>query len=206
MLKHNNIEDNDIRKYNEKYNRKWIKKNNLMYFHNIKVEKFENKSTSKKDSSPMMVVWLKNIDRLMDLIPKSYDITNYHLLDVGCGSGISTIYFNQTYIFKSYSGFDFESKFIEYCKINNKKSSLSNIDFYVKDVMNIILDDRPTFLFLFNPFGLTTMKTFLENNIDNLKKNKSIIGYVNDIHVNYFNSLNTHIIRNDNYNISIILF
>jgi len=206
MKLHNNITDITIREENELYNKTWIKTNNLMFSNTVSVNQFKNESPSKVDSSPMIVVWLKNIDKLLELIPKSYNLHNYHLLDIGCGSGISTIYFRKRFKFKSYSGIDFEKKFIDQSKLNTLKMSINDIRFIIDDVTNLLLDDKPNFLFLFNPFGLKTMKSFFLNNIENLKINKSIIGYVNDIHIDYFEKYDTQIIRNDYYNISMILF
>jgi len=151
----------------------------------------------------MCVVWLKNIDRILNLIPKYYDLKNYHFMDIGCGSGISTIYFKKNYEFKTYSGVDFEKIFIEYCEINKRNSSTDDIQFSIEDVTYLILQDKPYFLFLFNPFGPKTIKSFIKNNLQNLKNNNSIIGYVNDLHINHFTDYDVQIIRDDFYNISL---
>ena len=205
-MNHNNITSSNIRQENELFNKSWIKKNNLLFDEPIGIDKFKNKSISKIDSSPMCVVWLKNIDRLLNLIPKYYDLKNYHFIDIGCGSGISTIYFKKNYNFKTYSGVDFEKKFIEYIEINKKNSSTDNIQFSIEDVTYLKLQDKPYFLFLFNPFGLKTIKFFIKNNFQNLKKNSSIIGYVNDLHINHFTDYDVQIVRDDFYNISFIGF
>lgn len=205
-MNHNNITNSNIRQKNELFNKSWIKKNNLLFDESIGIDKFKNKSISKIDSNPMCVVWLKNIDRLLNLIPKSYDLKNYHFIDIGCGSGISTIYFRKNYDFKTYSGVDFEKKFIEYSEINKKNSSTDNIQFSIEDVTYLKLQDKPYFLFLFNPFGLKTIKFLIKNNLQNLKKNSSIIGYVNDLHINHFTDYDVQIVRDDFYNISFIGF
>ena len=206
MRFHNNIVDTTIRKENETYNKIWIKKNSLNFSDSVSVNEFKTKSPSRTDSSPMMVVWLKNIDKLIDLKPEGYNLRNFSLIDIGCGTGISTLYMRKKYIFKSYSGIDFEKRFIDQAKINSTKMSVDDVRFIKSDVANLFLEDKPNFLFLFNPFGLKTMNQFLNNNLKNLKDNNSIIGYVNDIHIDYFGEYDTTIIRNDYYNISLILF
>ena len=203
MYVHNNILDDKIRRDNLDFNLKWIEQNKLIKSENISVSEFENPNPN---SSPMMVVWLKNIDRLMCLKPKSVNINNYSFVDVGCGVGISTIYFRENYVFKDYCGFDFEKLFIRFSKLNLSLTTKDDINFFVDDIVNFHVQDKPSFLYLFNPFNLNLIKIFIENNLEKLKKHHSIIGYVNDIHVDYFESLDVKIIRNDYFNISMIFF
>lgn len=60
---------------------------------------------------------------------------------------------------------------------------------------------------MFNPFGFKTLKSFLDNNIQNLKINKSIILYANDLYINEINQIyDVEIIRNHFYNLSVIKF
>lgn len=203
MFKHNNITGDKIRDENIEFNEKWIKNHKLIKSKTILVNDFENCNS---DSSPMMVVWLKNIDRLMELTPQSININEYHFMDIGCGVGISTIYFRENYVFKKYSGFDFEKRFVKFSKLNQSITTRNDINFFVKDIVDFFIEDKPSFLYLFNPFNLKLIKVFIENNFENLKKNNSIIGYVNDIHINYFELLDVKIIRNNYYNISMIIF
>ena len=206
MRFHNNITDTTIREENETYNKIWIKKNSLNFFDSVSLNEFKTKSPSRTDSSPMMVVWLKNIDRLIDLKPKSYNLKNFSLIDIGCGTGISTLYLREKYIFKSYLGIDFEKSFIKKARFNSKRMSFDDVHYIESDAAKLFLDNTQNFLFLFNPFGLRTMGKFLDNNLRNLKENNSIIGYVNDLHIDYFENFDAKIIRNNYYNISLILF
>ena len=203
MFRHNNITEDKIRNENIEFNEKWINNYKLIESNTISVDKFEN---CNPDSSPMMVVWLKNIDRLMKLTPQSINVNEYHFIDIGCGVGISTIYFRKNYVFKNYSGFDFEKRFVKISKLNQSLIKMNDINFFVNDVHDFFIEDNPSFLYLFNPFNLKLIKVLIENNIENLKKNNSIIGYVNDIHIDYFESLDVKIIRNNYYNISMIFF
>lgn len=109
-----------IRMYNNSYNFFFKKINN------IKIDKSENKDLIKenkknlKHSTALETVWLLNLKRLYDLTLKKLDIKIYHFLDVGCGNGIALIYAYKKLPFKSYSGFDFISNYID---ISNKNIS-----------------------------------------------------------------------------------
>ncbi len=71
--------------------------------------------------------------------------------------------------------------------------------------MNIKLKSKPYILFLFNPFGSQTLNLFLNNNLENLKSNKSIILYANDLWKDSINGFKK-VYRDDFYNLSAILF
>jgi len=177
MIKKNNI---FIRLYNNSYN-SFFKKTN-----NIQIDKIENKDLVKEKikslehSTALNTAWLLNLKRLYDLIKKKLDIKNYHFLDVGCGNGIPLIYAYKKLPFKSYSGFDFVSNYVD---ISNKNISNSigggGIIIFNADASEYILDDKSYFLFMFNPFDGFIMKKFIENNYNNLVKNKSVIAYSN---------------------------
>ena len=95
---HNNIIDKKIRIDNESFNQNWIQLRKFVCHESISVENldFEN-----SDSYAFMVVWFKNIDRLIKMLPSDVDFSEYTLIDVGCGSGISTLYFFEKYQFRS---------------------------------------------------------------------------------------------------------
>ena len=133
-------------------------------------------------------------------------MSNYNLCDVGCGIGISTIYFQKKFQFKSYSGFDISEELIEASKKILKQLNLeSEINLNVDNAIYKKLDSKPYVLFLFNPFGKKTLEKFINNNIKNLKKNKSIILYANDLLIK---SIKYHkdLYRDDYFNLSCILF
>tara|TARA_B110000238_G_C15871386_1_gene329410 strand:- start:57 stop:443 length:387 start_codon:yes stop_codon:yes gene_type:complete len=120
--KHNNITSNSIRQEEDNFNEGFI--NSLQL--NFDINQFEGKQNKDigNDSTPYMTVWLKNIDRLMGLISSDIKLENYHLCDVGCGLGISTIYFQKKYNMKSYSGFDFNQDLIDVAKLISKDLEL----------------------------------------------------------------------------------
>ena len=88
---HNNIIDKKTRNNEESYNQKFIESLGL----NLNVDQYEKFSTDEleNDSTCYMTVWLQNIDRLMKLVPEKINLVDYTLTDVGCGLGISTLYF-----------------------------------------------------------------------------------------------------------------
>ena len=59
---------------------------------------------------------------------------------------------------------------------------------------------------MFNPFGKETMNEFLQNNLDTISETKSIICYINDIHIEIFDQLDCTIARDDYFNLSLIYF
>ncbi len=201
---HNKINDEQIRKSNEKFNKEFIKSLNLSF----NIDHFEGKLDKGEcnDSTVYQLVWLKNIDRLINLIPKEINIENYNLCDVGCGLCISTIYFQKNYVFKSFSGFDYNQELIFTSKkIINELDLNNKISVEIDNALNIKLKSKPYILFLFNPFGSQTLNLFLNNNLENLKSNKSIILYANDLWKDSINGFKK-VYRDDFYNLSTILF
>ena len=149
---HNKINNDEIREFNEDFNKEFIESLDLK----IKIQKFEGILDNKEcdDATIYQTVWLKNIDRLIELIPKKINLSNYNLCDVGCGIGISTIYFQKKFQFKSYSGFDISEELIEASKKILKQLNLeSEINLNVDNAIYKKLDSKPYVLFLFNPFG-----------------------------------------------------
>ena len=177
MFKKNNFL---IRLYNNSYNFFFKKINN------IQIDKSENKDLVKEKinslehSTALHTAWLLNLKRLYDLAKKKLVIKDYHFLDVGCGNGIPLIYASKKLPFKSYSGFDFVSNYVD---ISNKNISNSigggRILIFNADASEYILEDKSYFIFMFNPFDGFIMKKFIENNYNNLVKNKSVIAYSN---------------------------
>ena len=204
MIKKNNF---FIRLYNNSYN-SFFKKIN-----NIQIDKSENKNLVKENikslehSTALHTAWLLNLKRLYGLTKKKLDIKNYHFLDVGCGNGIPLIYAYKKLPFKSYSGFDFVSNYVD---ISNKNISNSigegGIIILNADASKYILDDKSYFLFMFNPFDGLIMKKFIENNYNNLVKNKSVIAYSNYNQLDIIKSYTKNIETIDQYKLAICYF
>ena len=169
-----------IKIYNKFYNY-FFKKINK-----IKIDKGENRDLIKEKvkfvehSMGLQTDWLLNLKKLYDLANKNLDIKNYHFLDVGCGNGIPIIYAYKKLPFKSYSGFDFVSSYVD---ISNKNiyNSIGNnqINIFNANAGEYLLDDKSYFIFMFNPFHGIVMKKFIENNYKTLVKNESLIAYSN---------------------------
>ena len=202
--KHNNISNDLTRQKEEQYNEEFINSFQL----NFDINQFEGKQNKDigNDSTPYMTFWLKNIDRLMGLISSDIKLENYHLCDVGCGLGISTIYFQKKYNMKSYSGFDFNQDLIDAAKLISKDLELDeNVEFEFKNANEKIMESKSYLLFMFNPFGIDTMQNFINNNLDVFKENKSIILYANDLHINEIKGYEK-INRDDYFNLSALIF
>ena len=137
-LIHNNIKSKKIRDFNEDFNIKWVSRHKLIGLEAQKSFEFDVDENQKVLSNPYMLVWLRNLDRLKKLLPKDFNFHNFNLIDVGCGCGISTIYLNENFIFKTITGFDFSNELIKKAKKNysffyKDKKSFNSINFEVAD-------------------------------------------------------------------------
>ena len=104
---------------NESYNYLFKKKNK------IEIDKSESinfpltqNNKSIKHTTSLHTVWLLNLKKLHNLVKQKIDLKNYHFIDIGCGNGIPLIYANKKFDFKSYSGIDLISEYINITKRN----------------------------------------------------------------------------------------
>jgi SAM-dependent methyltransferase len=202
---HNNIIDAKIREIENNYNNLFLDKIKIINTNNEFIS-LTNRVNIQNDQHGFMTVWFRNIDRLMNLVPKEYDLSDYSFCDIGCGTGNALIYTVLSYRFKKYYGFDFDEKLIKIGIKNLYNLGLhSKIELSVDDASKFIQNDTQFVYFMFNPFGQKTMSNFLINNIESLKKSKSIILYANDILINEIFGYK-EIIRDNYFNISVILF
>ena len=204
MIRKNNF---FIRFYNDFYNYFFKKINN------IQIDKSENKYLVKekikflKHSTALTTAWLLNLKRLYNLAKPNLDIMNYHFLDVGCGNGIPLIYAYKKLPFKSYSGFDFVSDYIDISNKNISKTIGNDyITIFNADAAEYKLDQKSYFIFMFNPFDGFIMKKFIENNYNNLVKNKSVIAYSNYNQLDTIKNYTKNIQRIDQYKLAICYF
>ena len=114
MMVHNCVISDAIRDENEAYNQHFIKETRLVGSERVPADTLSPLSGG--DGTGFMVVWLKNIDRLLNMISREIDFSDYSLIDVGCGTGISTIYFAGKANFKSVIGFDYSTELIKVAK------------------------------------------------------------------------------------------
>ena len=159
--------------------------------HNLLLESSDEIAESIKHSTGWYpyfqeTVWLLNLKRLYKMFKKNYNDQDYHFLDVGCGNGIALIYAYKKLNFKSISGFDIVEKFLDYSE-KNISSSINQpekIKIFKADANEYCVEDKPHFVFMFNPFDAYIFNNFLKNNYHILTKTKSVIAYSNSLHLN----------------------
>ena len=197
-----------IRGYNFFYN--YIFK----LFNNIPIDLEEAdtetiKRLNLKYSKGLGTVWLLNLKRLYKIFLKYYDEKNYAFIDIGCGNGIPLIYAYKRFNFNSYSGFDFEKRYVENTKINIESSIKKpyTVEVFHQEAQNYLLEESKSFfIFMFNPFDGVIMEKFLKNNIKKLKKNKSVIAYCNYIEIETLKTFCKDIILIEKYKLALIKF
>ncbi len=147
---------------------------------------------------------------MYDIAKKNLDIKNYHFLDVGCGNGIALLYAYKKLVFKTYSGFDFVSNYVDITKINISNSirgvGNSHITIFNANAAEYILQNKSYFILMFNPFDGFIMKNFINNNYKNLVKNKSVIAYSNYNQLNVIKKFNKNIQVIDKYKLAVCYF
>lgn len=206
-LLHSQITNRKIRLQNLSFNKKWISSRGLVYFKASEV--IDIPEHMKTEVYPSETVWLQNINRAMTLLPKSFNHEEYNLVDLGSGSGIALLYFFENFKFLSYRGIDISKKMIKKSIKNLQlynNSNKKNISYDNLDISNFFMDDKPTFFYMFSPFGKKTLKKFLDINIDRINKTESVLIYINDIHISTIYDYSSNIIRDLKYNISFIDF
>ncbi len=201
----------EIRKENDGYNFAWVSQHRLIGSDNVSFAELDVDSSQTSDSIPFMVVWLRNIDRLFNLLPSAIILSQYSLVDVGCGSGISTSYIHKNYSLKRVIGFDFSANLIKHAFLNKnilygQSQDGHSLHFQVADANTFHVPSGKVILFLFNPFGWKTMKLFIENNIVALRKTESLMLYANDLHINEVTGYAKLIARDQFFNLSVVKF
>lgn len=202
---HNN---NLIRFINFSYNFIFKFFNNIL----IDLEEADQKTLKKlkfKHSKGLGTVWLLNLKRLHKIFTSKFDEKKYSFIDIGCGNGIPLIYAYKKFNFKSYEGFDFEKRYIKNTKINIARSIKKpyKINIFQKRAEHYFLDSSKSFfIFMFNPFDNFIMKKFLTNNINILRKNRSVIAYCNCIEIRTIKNFCKKIIYIKKYKLALITF
>jgi len=200
--------------FNSRYNSEWISSNHLLAS-SKSVDDLRLEGLDVSDSHPHEVGWLSNIDRIIDMLPLSFDPSDYDLLDLGCGSGISTLYFLDRYNFNSFQGVDFSPTLVNVAVrnleiFNNTKKSNHQVIFKVADAREYVIDssNRNIFIYMFNPFGFDTASDFLDRNIGLLRSRNAIIAISWDIWIWQLLAKRWHkaVIRNSLYKLSLVVF
>jgi len=173
-----------LRKFYLFYNFYFIKKNNLNYYKLENSYEQSEKVYSKKFSRALVDGWIYVLKLLINMFLKERHVNDYNFIDIGCGNGLPLIYAYKHHNFNSYKGIDLFKKSIIRSKINIKNSNCNNITIIQEDASKYLLDDKKYLIFMFNPFSAEVMNKFLTNNIDIIRKNNSVIGYINQISSN----------------------
>ena len=161
-----------------------------------------------------MTVWLSNIDRLMSMLLASnmtFDSSSYHLIDLGGGKSISTIYLSHLYEFKSITSVDIHRQLLEdgksnldkYCRMEGKSLC---IDFVCQDIREYLIEEGKYIFFAFNPFEWQVFERFIRNNHEVLKGSDSLLLYANDRCINELLNFSTLLARDEYYNLSVVYF
>ena len=149
------------------------------------------------------------------MLPLSFDPSNYDLLDVGCGSGISTLYILDNYCFLSFSGIDLSSELVSVAAhnlkvFNSQKKSTHKIEFNVSDAREYLINDsdRSIFIYMFNPFGFDTASAFVSSNLETLRSRNAILALSWDTWIWQLLAKKWHkaVVRNSLYKLSLVAF
>lgn len=113
----------------------------------------------------------------LDYIAELLDMAQFKskcdtIFDIGCGTGnILNMSFDHGY--KEALGIEVRPAIYDVANSNTK------LKVYNEDANNYLLPDRRMHLYMFDPFSNAILNNFLKNNIENIKKNKSILIYAN---------------------------
>ena len=171
------------------------------------------------------LTWLLNIDRSFEIIKyfekdQKDPFNGMGWYEVGCGSGIVSIYVSCKYDIKTQYLFDFDKRCIDLAlfNINRYNSSLLAKLFglntgrvFEADAAHYKLEskNKKNIIYMYNPFDEKVMEKFILNNLDSLKKGSYLI-YINDIYKEFLISIIGKNIkdykRNAFYQISVFKF
>ena len=121
--------------------------------------------------SPYHETPLSKIEELIALCGfVEINFESYNLVDLGGGKGISTLFFADRCNFQSLTSIELQNELVEIARKTLLRTKLqgSGIDilFINKDASNIRLENRPYFIFAYNPFSPSVMDKFIEKNLD----------------------------------------
>jgi len=100
-------------------------------------------------------------------------------IDIGCGKGLPLYIANQSGYYNEFVGIDIDHITMKICK-DNLEGRLNNLNLLIKSADSYILPDKKAHIYFFCPFSNSVLVKFLENNIENIRRNKSVILYNNN--------------------------
>lgn len=156
------------------------------------------------DSVPNMVVWLRNIDRLISMVGVDRAAT---FTDLGCGTGVALAYARQRYDFEEFIGVEIQPELVKVANQNlSTKGMRAKTTVICEDVRAHQLCDARHVLFLFNPFGQSTLRQFLGANITTLRRTRSIMLIANDHLAAVASEFGPVIARDKSYRLTAVQF
>lgn len=168
------------------------------------------------DGTHNQTVWFRNLNRLIDMVDSREDLSDFSFLDLGSGDGLATLYAAENYPFRDFLGLEVDPELIPIARRNlevlSSKMFLATglkVSFLEGDAASFRIDEsKRYFIFMFNPFGLSTLCSFYETNAAVLANNKSVLAYANDLHLENFLSRSSAVVyrRDSLYNLSLSSF
>jgi hypothetical protein len=157
------------------------------------------KFTSKSHAVEYRAVYTRNLRVLLNEAKKKNETAQGfdNFIDIGSGKGKACFYAHSKKIADNIIGVEFSDELIEISYLNNKIIKAKNINFINADALEYLLPCGNNLIFMFNPFDDYVMRKFIVNNLNNFKKNKTIIAYANDIHRNIFRDFDFETIFRD---------
>lgn len=149
------------------------------YIENRKLETIH--SAALPHSMAYQAVTCAALRELVDEVKKT-DIVFDHFIDLGSGKGKACFYAATRFRFRKIIGVEFSGPLVEIARDNAAKFGVDNIFFVNADAASFCLPPGNNLIFLFNPFGESILRKFLESNMDRFRQSRSIIAYANDQH------------------------
>lgn len=92
------------------------------------------------------------------------------LIDIGCGLG-EVLKIGSDIGYKNVMGLEIQEELVDLARKDNRLEIIHGSG------SNYLLPDKKLHVFMFNPFSNNVMIEFLDNNIENIKRNKSLVIY-----------------------------
>ena len=132
--------------------------------------------------NPYHEIPLSKIHELLELCNTiGVDPQDFHLIDLGGGKGISTLFFShRCRSFKSITSIEIQNQLVEIARnnlatYNASQNKSIDIHFIEKDAATVRLKNQPYFMFAYNPFPPSIWGKFIEKNIDIFSNHKAIL-------------------------------
>lgn len=166
---------------NERFNQRWISNFAFENTDFMEIEETISGPEFGDDRNPHQLVWLRNIQYAVKVAKRYGDIKSHTFFDLGCGTGVPSIFARIRCGFRAAEGFDIDSRFVGWAIKNaNLAGVREKISFFQADAAEVRLEDGKYFVFFFNSFGAETLGLFLDKNRAVLERNNSMLCLVND--------------------------